>query len=128
MPASSRASRSCATSTAPRTSRSRWRASPTSPTRSSSPAATRRGTMVKASARRRQGFTHDVEVSGHRLVVDEPEEAGGANEGPSPTRMLAASLAACTAITMEMYADRKGWELDEVEVQTEMEYGESGVP
>jgi putative redox protein len=84
--------------------------------------------MVKASARRRQGFTHDVEVSGHRLVVDEPEEAGGANEGPSPTRMLAASLAACTAITMEMYADRKGWELGEVEVQTEMEYGESGVP
>ena len=84
--------------------------------------------MVKASARRRQGFTHDVEVSGHRLVVDEPEEGGGANEGPSPTRMLAASLAACTAITMEMYADRKGWELGEVEVQTEMEYGESGVP
>jgi putative redox protein len=84
--------------------------------------------MVRASARRRQGFTHDVEVSGHRLVVDEPEEAGGANEGPSPTRMLAASLAACTAITMEMYAARKDWELGEVEVQVEMEYGEAGVP
>ena len=80
--------------------------------------------MVRATARRRQGYTHDVEIQGgHRLVIDEPEEAGGANQGPSPTRTLAAALAACTAITMEMYAERKGWELGEVEVEVEMEYG-----
>jgi putative redox protein len=85
--------------------------------------------MVKATARRRQGYTHDVEIQGgHRLVIDEPEESGGANQGPSPTRTLAATLAACTAITMEMYAARKGWELGEVEVEVEMEYGESAVP
>ena len=65
--------------------------------------------MVRATARRRQGFTHDVEIQGgHRLVIDEPEDAGGGNEGPSPTRTVAAALAACTAITTEMYADRKG--------------------
>ena len=85
--------------------------------------------MVRATARRRQGYTHDVEIQGgHRLVIDEPQEAGGANEGPSPTRALAATLAACTAITMEMYAARKGWELGEVEVEVEMEYGQSAVP
>jgi putative redox protein len=85
--------------------------------------------MVRATARRRQGYTHDVEIQGgHRLVIDEPEESGGANQGPPPTRTRAAALAACTAITMEMYAGRKGWELGEVEVEVEMEYGESSVP
>jgi putative redox protein len=85
--------------------------------------------MVKATARRRQGYTHDVEIQGgHRLVIDEPEESGGANQGPSPTRTLAATLAACTAITMEMYAARKGWDVGELEVEVEMEYGQSSVP
>ena len=74
--------------------------------------------MVRATARRRQGYTHDVEIQGgHHLVIDEPEESGGANQGASPTRTLAATLAACAAITMEMYADRKGWPLDGVEVR-----------
>jgi putative redox protein len=84
--------------------------------------------MVTATALRRSGYTHDVEVDGHALVIDEPEASGGANQGPSPTRLLAASLAACTAITMEMYADRKGWDLGEVEVEVEMEYGEASAP
>jgi len=85
--------------------------------------------MVKVTARRRQGYTHDVEIQGgHRLVIDEPEEAGGSNQGPSPTRTVAAALAACTAITTEMYAARKGWDLGEVEVEVEMEYGEASVP
>ena len=85
--------------------------------------------MVRATARRRQGYTHDVEIQGgHRLVIDEPEESGGANQGPSPTRTLAGTLAACTAITMEMYADRKGWDVGELEVEVEMEYAQSSVP
>jgi putative redox protein len=85
--------------------------------------------MVKVTATRRQGFTHDVEIQGgHRLVVDEPEVAGGANEGPSPTRTVAAALAACTAITVEMYAGRKGWDIGEVQVEVEMEYGDHSVP
>lgn len=85
--------------------------------------------MVKVTARRRQGFTHDVEIQGgHQLVIDEPDVAGGANEGPSPTRTVAAALAACTAITIEMYADRKGWDVGDVQVDVEMEYAENGVP
>jgi putative redox protein len=85
--------------------------------------------MVRVIARRRQGLTHDVEIQGgHRLVIDEPLEAGGADQGPSPTRTLAAALAACTAITAEMYADRKGWEIGDVRVEVEMEYDEASVP
>ncbi len=85
--------------------------------------------MVRVTARRRQGYTHDVEIQGgHRLVIDEPEESGGANQGPSPTRTLAGALAACSAITVEMYAGRKGWDLGEVEAVVEMEYGTSTVP
>ena len=85
--------------------------------------------MVKVTARRRQGFTHDVEIQGgHRMVIDEPEVSGGGNEGPSPTRTLAAALAACTAITIEMYAERKAWDLGALQVEVEMEYGEPSVP
>jgi putative redox protein len=84
--------------------------------------------MAKAVARRRQGYTHDVELGGHRLVLDEPEANGGTDEGPSPTRTVAAALAACTAITAEMYAERKGWDVGALEVEVEMEYGETSVP
>jgi putative redox protein len=79
--------------------------------------------MVKVLAKRREGYTHDVEIEGgHSLVIDEPVADGGANAGPSPTRTLAAALAACTAITAEMYAGRKGWELGELEVEVEIAY------
>ncbi len=78
---------------------------------------------MRVVARRREGFRHEIEIEGgHTVVVDEPAEVGGADTGPRPTRLLAASLAACTAITMEMYAERKGWELDEVEVDVDVEY------
>jgi putative redox protein len=78
---------------------------------------------VKVTARRREGFAHDVEIEGrHTIRVDEPENAGGTDAGPAPTRLVAAGLAACTAITMEMYAERKGWELGPVEVETDVTY------
>jgi putative redox protein len=78
---------------------------------------------VKVVARRQEGFAHEVEIEGgHTVVVDEPVEAGGTDTGPSPTRLLAASLASCTAVTMETYAERKGWEIGKVEVEVEVEY------
>ncbi len=79
---------------------------------------------MRVVARRRQGFAHDVEIEGgkHRLLIDEPVEAGGEDAGPAPTRLVAAGLAGCVAITMEMYAERKGWELGQVEVTVDVEY------
>ena len=80
---------------------------------------------VKVIARRRAGYAHDVEIEGgHSMVIDEPAEEGGTDLGPQPTRVLAASLAACTAITVEMYADRKGWDLGDLAVEVDMEYDE----
>jgi putative redox protein len=85
--------------------------------------------MPKVTARRRSGYAHDVEIDGgHALVIDEPEETGGNDAGPSPTRTVAAALAACTAITVEMYAGRKEWDLGDVEAEVEMGYDERGVP
>ena len=72
--------------------------------------------MKRAVARRRAGYEHEVEIRQHTLIVDEPEEEGGADQGPRPAELLAASLATCTAITMEMYAERKEWGLGTVEV------------
>lgn len=78
--------------------------------------------MATAIARRREGFTHDIEIEGgHALVVDEPRDRGGADAGPSPMRVVSGALAACTAITVEMYAERKGWDLGAVEVEVERE-------
>src|SRR5918912_4203852 len=71
---------------------------------------------MRAIARRRAGYTHDVEVRDHKVVADEPEDSGGEDLGPSPQELLAASLASCTAITIEMYASRKGWNIDGLEV------------
>lgn len=78
---------------------------------------------MRVVARRAEGFAHDVEIEGgHTLRVDEPAEAGGADSGPSPTRMLGACLAGCIAITVEMYAERKGWDVGPVEVDVEVGY------
>ena len=82
-------------------------------THKDSPAAT--GSM-RAVAHQREKYVHDVDAGAHRLVVDEPPEQGGTDEGPSPQELLAASLASCTAITMEMYAKRKGWDISGLEV------------
>jgi putative redox protein len=72
--------------------------------------------MASAVVRRRKGYEHEIEIRQHRLIADEPPEKGGSDQGPKPTELLAASLASCTAITMEMYAERKEWGLGTVEV------------
>ena len=83
---------------------------------------------MRVVARRLQGFAHEIDIEGgHTLVSDEPAALGGTDTGPSPGRLLAASLAACTAVTMEMYAERKGWDIGAVEVDVDATY-EGHVP
>lgn len=78
---------------------------------------------MRVVAQRRSGYAHDVEIEGGHVVrIDEPTAAGGTDTGPSPTRLLAASLAGCTAITIEMYAERKEWDVGQVEVDVDVEY------
>jgi putative redox protein len=85
---------------------------------------------MKATAHRNQPtkFTHTATVRQHQILVDEPIESGGDDLGPSPQELLAASLATCTAITIEMYAKRKGWDIGTVEVAVEYTPAERGAP
>ncbi|MGI8632349.1 MAG: OsmC family protein [Solirubrobacterales bacterium] len=76
---------------------------------------------MKITATRREGFAHDVKIDGHDLVVDEPTSAGGMDLGPTPVQLLASALATCTAITVEMYAERKRWEIGSVTVDVDYE-------
>lgn len=55
-----------------------------------------------------------VETGGHEFLSDEPASLGGGNAGASPFGLLLASLGSCTAITLRMYAKRKGWELGDI--------------
>jgi putative redox protein len=78
---------------------------------------------MKVVARRREGYAHEVEIEGgHTIRIDEPLAAGGSDTGPSPTRLVAAGLAGCIAVTIEMYAERKGWDAGAVEVEVDVEY------
>jgi len=83
---------------------------------------------MRAIAARKGKFEHDVRVREHRLTADEPEDIGGKDMGPSPEELLAAALASCTAITMEMYAERKGWDLSGLEVDCDYTPAERGCP
>jgi putative redox protein len=84
---------------------------------------------MRAISRRNSGkLRQDVEIRGHTLIADEPKEQGGDDEGPSPQELLAASLAACTAVTMEMYAQRKGWDVGEIVVDVDYEPAQRGSP
>jgi putative redox protein len=84
--------------------------------------------QMKATSARAGGFRQIIQIRQHRLYADEPTDQGGDDSGPSPQEMLAASLASCTAITMEMYAQRKGWDVGDVEVICDYTPAERGHP
>jgi putative redox protein len=75
--------------------------------------------MASASTRRIGTYQTEVAIRDHRLTADETPDTGGDDKGPTPTELLTASLASCTAITIEMYAGRKEWELGAVEVDVD---------
>jgi putative redox protein len=62
------------------------------------------------------GFTTEIMAGKHGFIADESEKVGGDDFGPSPYELLNASLGACTAMTLQMYARRKKWDLQEVKV------------
>ncbi|MBV9879454.1 MAG: OsmC family protein [Gemmatirosa sp.] len=60
------------------------------------------------------GYTTRLHAGVHTVVADEPAAVGGNDEGPTPYDLLLASIGACTAMTLRMYARRKQWPVDEV--------------
>lgn len=83
---------------------------------------------LTATARSLPGtLRQEVVIGGkHRLVTDQPERYGGGGTGPSPHELLPAALAGCIAVTLELYARTKGWDLGEVEV--DVDYDNSSTP
>ena len=62
------------------------------------------------------GFRTEISIGHHTIVADEPLDAGGTDEGATPYELLLAAVGSCTAMTMRMYATRKGWPLERVAV------------
>jgi putative redox protein len=83
---------------------------------------------MRAIARQREKLTHDVKAGNHSLTADEPLDCGGQDLGPSPQELLAAALASCTAVTIEMYAQRKGWDVSGLAVDVRYTPAERGCP
>ena len=61
-------------------------------------------------------FTTSIQTAEHSLIADEPTSVGGDDFGPSPYALLNSGLAACTVMTLKLYAQRKKWDLQEVYV------------
>jgi putative redox protein len=83
---------------------------------------------MKATAHKSGTLRQTIKIRDHQLTSDEPADKGGEDMGPSPQELLAASLASCTAITMEMYARRKGWDITDLEVACDYTPAERGSP
>jgi putative redox protein len=74
---------------------------------------------VEVKARADQEYRQEISTATHSFASDAPKEAGGSDSAPNPHELLLGSLGACTAITVQMYAKRKGWPLKGVNVKVE---------
>src|ERR1700682_5164897 len=77
--------------------------------------------MTDVVVRSKAGLEQRIDIRGHHLTADEPFNAGGAAAAPNPYELLLSALGACTAITVRMYAQRKGWPLESIEVALQHE-------
>jgi uncharacterized OsmC-like protein len=67
------------------------------------------------------GVQQRIQIRNHHLLADEPLSGGGNDAGPNPYELLLSALGACTAMTVRLYAARKGWPLEGVEVALQHE-------
>jgi putative redox protein len=73
--------------------------------------------MMTATARRTAGLRHEIDVNGrHTIATDEPLSLGGTDTAPAPHELLPATLASCVSTMVALYAQRKGWVLDDLRV------------
>ena len=68
-------------------------------------------------------YSTEVRCGAHVITADEPPTRGGKDAGPSPSDLLSIALASCTAITLRMYAERKQWPLEGIEVEVDLHRG-----
>nr|AUN37627.1 hypothetical protein [uncultured bacterium] len=82
--------------------------------------------MTKAVARLDSGYKTVIHVGKHTLIADEPVSDGGTDQGPTAKEYLLAALGACATITMKMYAARKKWPLEGIEIDLSTERFKTG--
>ncbi len=95
----------------------RYLPAPEDPDSATPPARPAPGDVVVVTESGARPYGQRITAGGHQLIADEPAAAGGADSGPTPYDLLLAGLGACTAITVRMYADRKGWPLRQTTVR-----------
>jgi len=69
----------------------------------------------------KENYTTQIQYGNLSLLADEPTELGGANQGFAPTQLLLSSIGSCKAITMKMYANRKKWEIQNIDIKLSLE-------
>ena len=72
---------------------------------------------MSISAQSKDGLKVQIFAGRHGMIADEPLDLGGDDAGPTPYDFLLSALAACTIMTLHLYAERKGWPLEKVEVE-----------
>ncbi len=77
--------------------------------------------MAKTIVHLEEGYRARATVRNHTFYADEPTEAGGMDSAPTPMEMMLGALGSCMAITVKLYADRKGWPLQGVEIALDVE-------
>lgn len=70
--------------------------------------------MAHVHLKNKSGFVQQLAARRHRFTADEPVSNGGTDTAPSPHELWLGALAACTALTLRMYSDRKAWKLGEI--------------
>jgi len=73
--------------------------------------------MAKVNVKFQKNLQHEARIGDKVLILDEPKDVGGDDKGPSPYDTMLAALGACTSMTMLMYARKKGWEIDNIEIE-----------
>jgi uncharacterized OsmC-like protein len=77
--------------------------------------------QVEVRSQSASDYKQEIEYAGHKLFADAPKDAGGLEAGPDPHELLLGALGACTSMTLQMYAKRKGWDLKSVQVKVSEE-------
>jgi uncharacterized OsmC-like protein len=73
--------------------------------------------QVLVSSTAAKGMQHDISAGNHKFVSDAGTDIGGNESGPNPHELLLAALGSCTSMTLKVFAQRRGWQLDEVIVK-----------
>lgn len=76
---------------------------------------------------RKNAYTTEVKCRDFTIINDEPLDKNGSNMGMTPMELLGASLASCTAITLRMYANRKEWQIDDIQVEVQIDSSSTDV-